>query len=79
MGKFDLFLTDFSLPDGCAAEFIDELVRSKPELRVIVMTGFSEEDLELDSARNPRVLQKPFRPTELIDAVIEELRISTAF
>jgi two-component system, cell cycle sensor histidine kinase and response regulator CckA len=70
-GKFDLFLTDFSLPDGCASDFIQELLRYNPDLHVILMSGFSEEALELDGewARKAKVLQKPFMPSELVEAV----------
>ena len=71
VGKFDLFLTDFSLPDGCAPDIIEELVRYKPDLRVVLMTGFSEEALELEGpwARQVKVLQKPFSASELVEAV----------
>ena len=72
LGKFDLFLTDFSLPDGCASEFIQELVRYKPDLGVILMTGFSEEALEMEGgwSRQVKVLQKPFIPSDLVDAIL---------
>jgi DNA-binding NtrC family response regulator len=70
LGKFDLFLTDFSLPDGSASDFIQELVRYKPELRVVLMTGFNEGDLGLEtSSRHLTVLAKPFRPADLVGAV----------
>jgi two-component system, cell cycle sensor histidine kinase and response regulator CckA len=71
LGNFDLFLTDFSLPDGCAPDFIQELLRYKPELRVILMSGFSEEDLELQNGLSHlTVLQKPFPPSALVEAVV---------
>ena len=72
LGKFDFFLTDFSLPDGCASEFIQELVRYKPDLGVILMTGFSEEALEMEGgwSRQVKVLQKPFMPSDLVDAIL---------
>ena len=71
VGKFDFFLTDFSLPDGCAPDIIQELVRYKPDLRIILMTGFSEESLELEGpwTRQIKVLQKPFMPSELVEAL----------
>ena len=78
LGKFDLFLTDFSLPDGCAPDIIQELVRYKPDLRVILMTGFSEESLELEGpwTRQVKVLQKPFTPSELVEALNGVITIS---
>lgn len=67
-GKFDVLLTDFSLPDGSAPDFINELLRAKPHLRVVVMTGYSEDALGLEgpAARAAKVLTKPFLPTELL-------------
>ena len=79
MGKFDLVLTDFSLPDGCAPEFIRDLVRSKPSLRVILMTGFTEDVLGLDGdlRRHVTLLPKPFRPTDLIELVSAEMKTAS--
>jgi CheY-like chemotaxis protein len=70
-GKFDLFLTDFSLPDGSATAFIQELLRAKGDLRVILMTGFSEEFLGFEGSitQTVKLLGKPFRPAELLEAV----------
>jgi two-component system cell cycle sensor histidine kinase/response regulator CckA len=70
LGKFDVLLSDFSLPDGCAPDFIKELKRYKPELKVILMSGFSEEDLELEAGQHFKHLQKPFPTSELVEAVI---------
>ena len=71
LGKFDVFVTDFSLPDGCAPDFIQELRRYNPRLTVILMTGFSIDALELEGglSRDLQILQKPFRPGELVDVV----------
>ena len=70
-GKFDIFLTDFSLPDGSALNFIEELVRAKEDLRVVLMTGYSDDVLALDADLEERVtlLEKPFRPRELVELV----------
>lgn len=70
-GKFDLVLADFCLPDGWAPELLKDLLRHKPHLRIILMSGFSADDLGLDEelARHLDVLQKPFGPGELIHAV----------
>jgi two-component system cell cycle sensor histidine kinase/response regulator CckA len=70
LGKFDILVTDFSLPDGCAPDFIEELKRYKPELKVIVMSGYSEEDIEAETGRYFTLLQKPFPPNELVEAII---------
>ena len=80
VGKFDLFVTDFSLPDGCAPNFIRELLRYKPDLRVILMTGFSEESLDLEDglSHHLKVLQKPFPPSDLVEAAAAALNVTSA-
>jgi two-component system cell cycle sensor histidine kinase/response regulator CckA len=70
LGNFDVLLSDFSLPDGCAAAFIKELKRYKPELKVILMSGFCEEDLEMEGGQHFKHLQKPFPTSELVEAVV---------
>jgi len=70
LGKFDILLSDFSLPDGCAPDFIEELKCYKPELKVILMSGFSEEDLRMENNPSLTVLQKPFPPSELVEAIM---------
>ena len=79
-GKFDLLLTDFSLPDGSAIELIKDLVRAKPDLGVVLITGFSEEVLDLEGELRGRVkmLQKPFTNAELIDSVNGLLEVVSA-
>jgi DNA-binding NtrC family response regulator len=66
-GNIDLLLTDFSLPDGPATDLIRELLAQKPSLRILMMSGFSAEMLDLDPAlsRHVKTIQKPFRPSEL--------------
>ena len=70
-GKFDVLVADFSLPDGCATDFIPELLRHNPSLSVILMSGFREDALDLEDLpmKHVNVLQKPFPPSELIDVV----------
>lgn len=70
-GKFDLVLADFCLADGSAPELIKDLLRHKPELRIILMSGFGKDDLGLegDWTHHVEVLQKPFHARELVQAV----------
>jgi DNA-binding NtrC family response regulator len=80
LGKFDLFVTDFSLRDGGATGFIEELLKYKPDLRVILISIGREEVLDLETGRSGRlkVLAKPFSPGQLLDAVLAELRLLSA-
>ena len=67
-GRFDLLLTDFSLPDGSAPNFISALLDEKPDLQVVLMSGLPENAMDLDfkSGAGVHILPKPFRPSELL-------------
>jgi DNA-binding NtrC family response regulator len=76
-GKFDLFVTDFSLPDGSACEFINELLAEKPELPVLLMSGFSEDMMDIGQiSGRVTLLQKPFRPSELRATILRLIDLS---
>jgi DNA-binding NtrC family response regulator len=73
-GVFDLFITDFSLPDGSACSFIEELLTEKPALPVLLTTGYSEDMLGLGAiSAQVTLLQKPFRPSELKQLILRLL------
>lgn len=40
---FDVLVTDFRLPDGDAPELISELLAAHPDLRVLVVSGWSDD------------------------------------
>lgn len=40
---FDVLVTDFRLPDGDAPELISELLATHPDLRVLVVSGWSDD------------------------------------
>jgi len=63
----DLLLTDLSLGDGSASEFIVDVLNEKPDLKVLVMTGHSREVLDFSGDLNQRIVlvEKPFAVTEL--------------
>lgn len=75
-GRFDLVLTDFSLPDGSTRTFIYELLEERPDLKVILMSGLPEEALGLDHACSHavRIFPKPFRPAELLIFLKEQFQ-----
>ncbi|HJZ72756.1 MAG TPA: PAS domain-containing protein [Vicinamibacterales bacterium] len=65
-GAIDLLLTDAMMPGRTGVELAAILVDRYPHLRVIIMSGYTEETLSL-SERTTRVamLQKPFTPRDL--------------
>lgn len=68
---FDLVLTDIRMPDMGGLEILRDLKRAKPELPVIIITGFGTVALARQSMTLGAAyyLEKPFTPEELISAV----------
>jgi two-component system nitrogen regulation response regulator GlnG len=70
-GEFDLLLSDYVLPDGSGTEIADELRQRWPTLRVVVMSGYAQDEdvSERSSSGNLVFLQKPFNAQALADSV----------
>ncbi|MCU1284703.1 MAG: multi-sensor hybrid histidine kinase [Acidobacteriales bacterium] len=71
----DLLLTDMVMPGISGRELVDELHNSRPELRVVMMSGYSEKAFA-DSMPLPEMtsfLQKPFTRDSLLAKVREAL------
>ncbi|HVN87410.1 MAG TPA: response regulator [Candidatus Binatia bacterium] len=75
----DLVITDILMPDMDGIETITALHRSRPQLKVIAMSGGGrlkpEGYLQVATVLGAnRVLRKPFDPGELIAAIEESLK-----
>ncbi len=73
--EIDLLLTDVVMPGMSGRELADRLVGTCPELRVLFMTGYTDDAAirhGIDRA-TMRVLQKPFNATELDQRVRDAL------
>lgn len=70
-GPFDLLLTDFMLPDGTGLELAHELWRTRPELPVVVVSGYADAADVAAMVADGRVtfLAKPFSVARLLEAV----------
>jgi PAS domain S-box-containing protein len=75
LGPFDALVTDIVMPDGDGHDLARELRENRPELRVLLISGYSQE-LPLKEGPQDRVafLQKPFEPSEIATAVRELCR-----
>jgi CheY-like chemotaxis protein/nitrogen-specific signal transduction histidine kinase len=73
-----LVLLDMTMPRLAGPETLAELRRRVPELPVIVMSGYSEQELTERFAGQsvPRFLKKPFTPTLLLAAVRAALPVT---
>ena len=81
-GKIDLVLTDVIMPDLGGREVAARLQIARPGIRVLFMSGYSDDAAVLRDATNERAsfIAKPFRPQSLIAAVcaaLDDERAST--
>jgi two-component system cell cycle sensor histidine kinase/response regulator CckA len=75
-GTIDLLVTDMVMPGMTGQELTTRLMESRPDIRVLYMTGYSER-AAVDSARGEssmRLLAKPFSRWALLRAVHDILR-----
>lgn len=77
----DLLLTDLVMPGLSGAELHAELLKQRPDLAVVFMTGYAREGLavELDLNDRARLVEKPFSMESLsraIDGALHAVRSS---
>ena len=74
-GRFDIVLLDIRLPDIDGMEILASLRENKPEIRVIVMTGFSTVQNAVEAMKGGAFdyLAKPFTEDEIILTVKKAL------
>lgn len=74
-GKIDLLVTDVLMPGIRGPELVEELILRSPNLRVLYMSGYTEEDITRWGLQ-PGIafIQKPFTSEGLAEAVNEVLR-----
>ena len=71
--RFSAAIVDLTLPGMSGHQVIAELLRFRPDLRVVLMSGYDATDARdaRDQAADVRFIQKPFRLKALLDAVAE--------
>ena len=73
-GPIDLLLTDAMMPGKSGLELANLLTARRPGIPVIVMSGYTEETLDVPGMKDPiALLQKPFTPRELRRRIREVL------
>ena len=70
-GTFDLLFTDVVLPDATGPELVDQLLSRKPELRVLLTSGYADTKSQrsLICDRGFNFIQKPYPLTNLLQSV----------
>ena len=74
-GRVSLLLTDIVMPGMDGRTLSQELIRSHPDLRVLLMTGYTSDERVRSGTEEvgAALLQKPFRPEDLARKVREVL------
>lgn len=74
-GKIDLVLTDVVMPGMDGRQLYDELVKGRPDLKVLFMSGYDHAVVSSQGVLHPNTnfLAKPFTVTALADAVAASL------
>ena len=75
-GNFDLILADVILPDGRGPKLVQHIVRLKPEISVLFVSGYSGERSDWSSVQKGGYpyLQKPYFLTDLLKVVSDTLK-----
>ena len=73
-GPIDLLLTDAMMPGKTGMELASLLTAQRPGIPVIIMSGYTEETLDIPGLKDPiALLQKPFSPRDLRRRIREVL------
>jgi DNA-binding NtrC family response regulator len=64
---FDLVLMDMRLPDANGLDLVEEIKKRRPELRVVIVTGYASIDTAVEAIKRGAndYMPKPFTPDEL--------------
>ena len=74
--KVDLLFTDLVMPKMTGRELAEEVLRRRPDIRVLYSTGYTEDAVVRVGVRrsDAAFVQKPYTPSELVDAVRRAMR-----
>ncbi|MEM1415639.1 MAG: PAS domain S-box protein [Myxococcota bacterium] len=73
-GGFDVVVTDIRMPELSGIELATRLLGERPGQPIVFLTGFAADGIPEDVARHARVVHKPFRTSELLEAIDAVLR-----
>lgn len=74
-GAIDVLITDLVMPGLSGRELADAVQAKRPDVPVVLMSGYHEEMSESSSPSGPnrRFLPKPWAPSDLLDTVRQVL------
>jgi DNA-binding response OmpR family regulator len=79
-GTYDLVLLDMRLPDANGLELISDIRKRKPNLQVVIVTGYASIDTAVEAIKRGAsdYMAKPFTPNELYDVTSRSLKRAVA-
>ena len=63
----DLIIIDMNLPDMLGNQLADQIRQEKPDIKIIMITGYSSYMEELDKLNIDKMLVKPIPPEDLVE------------
>lgn len=67
--RFDLLITDFSMPAMTGLELAEQARKRQPNMQLLIISGWADAEALEKSAARPRLLRKPFDERTLLEAV----------
>ena len=80
-GKFDLVITDLTMPEMTGTDLATELHRINPRIPIILMTGYEKDLGDTKTLRNSgisKILKKPAKMAQLVSTINEVISGITA-
>jgi PAS domain S-box-containing protein len=65
----ELVLTDVVMPEMSGPDLAQAVYTSRPEVKVVLMSGYAYDELDADDSRRGQLLAKPFNEEQLLRAV----------
>jgi DNA-binding NtrC family response regulator len=72
-GKIQMLLSDVVMPEVTGLELAERMERARPEMKVLLMSGYDKGLLVLDHGW--QFIAKPFLPTALLEKIRETLEL----
>ncbi|MBN2008778.1 response regulator [candidate division KSB1 bacterium] len=72
-GNFDLIFSDVVLPDKTGIEFMEEILKTHPQMHVLLSSGYTDQKSQwpIIKAKGFRFVQKPYALIDLLKAIRE--------
>ena len=80
IGRFDVVVTDLTMPQMTGADLAQELSRMRPERPIVLISGYSEALVQQKAGAGSirRLVQKPFTRAEIARALSQALKRHTS-